>query len=680
MLKKLGIVTSSSDVGNEYKRQLLEIFNHGIDIVTYSFDMNNKESVGNVDALLISTYSQYEVLKKYIDTDVEVVISRLTLSKKGYNILKKNNMEKKAALVNLNFEMCIETIAILYQLGFDDYELIPVYPNMESIPDLPYAITTGECDHVPVTIEAVLDLGHRVIDKNTIVDLAIALNLEDVLNEKRILGYFKTMASYNKGYEYFISQSKTSKNQFNTLLSIMDKGVLSFNHKGIIETYNEQAQKLIGLPLNFVGRHINELIPKTIIEHYLESKVELLNKLVIINDHHITVSIVPIGDRYTDGKADAINGSYAILESFENQEATQNKLRLQLSDKGHVAKYSVDHIIGDSDAVNHVRELVLRMGNSHSVVLITGESGTGKELIAQAIHNASPRQHKQFIAINCAALSANLLESELFGYESGAFTGASKNGKAGIFELAHNGTLFLDEIGEMPLELQVRLLRVIQEKEVMRVGGNKLIKVDVRIVAATNRDLYSQVKNGDFRKDLYYRLNVLPINVPPLRERGKDIVLLMDYFKDKGGCCYEFSKEVINFLEGYDWEGNIRELRNSIEYFDNIGTSSITLDQLPYHMQQTLKMPSNSKQLCIEGLEEKENYVLDQLYRAFKEKKKLGRKSLSDKAHQEGIFLSEYDIRGIFTTFKTLGYINTSSGRGGSTISPLGIQVIESHK
>lgn len=676
MLKRLGIVTSSADVGNEYKRQLLEIFNHGIEIVTYSFDMNSKESIGNVDALLISTYSQYEVLKKYIDNTVEVVVSRLTLSKNGYNILKKNKMDKKAALVNLNFEMCIETIAILYQLGFEDYELVPVYPNMESIPELPYAITTGEESHVPLSIKSTLDLGHRVIDKNTIVDLAIALNLEEVLNEKRVLGYFNTMASYNKGYEYFISQSKTFRNQFNTLLSIMDKGVLSFDNEGIIETYNEQAQELIGLPLNFVGRHINEVIPSGIFEKYFDSKEQLLNKLVIINDHAITLSIVPVGDQYTDSKTAGINGSYAILESFESQEATQNKLRLQLSDKGHVAKYSVDHIIGESETVNHVRELVLRMGNSHSVVLITGESGTGKELIAQAIHNASPRKYKQFIAINCAALSPNLLESELFGYEAGAFTGASKNGKTGIFELAHNGTLFLDEIGEMPFELQVRLLRVIQEKEVMRVGGNKLIKVDVRIVAATNRDLYSQVKKGNFRKDLYYRLNVLPINVPPLRERGDDIILLMDFFKQQGACHYTFSDEVIGFLKEYEWEGNIRELRNSIEYFDNIGTDIITLEQLPYHMQRSVTAEYTPTRILIEGLNEKENYVLHQLYQAYKEKKKLGRKSLSEIAYNEGVFLSEYDIRGIFLTLKELGYINISSGRGGSTISQQGIKII----
>lgn len=670
-------MTSSADVGNEYKRQLLGIFDQRIEVVTYSFDMNMRESIGNIDALLISTYSQYEVLKKHIERDVEVVISRLTLSKEGYNLFKRSNYEKKSALVNLNFEMCIETIATLYQLGFDEYELIPVYPNMESMPELNYAITTGEISHVPDHIEHVLDLGHRVIDKNTIVDLAIALNLEDVLTEKRVLAYFNTLASHNKGYEYFISQSKVSKNQFNTLLSIMDKGVLSFDNLGVIETYNQQAKELLGLQDELAGMHLNEVLPKHIFEGYMNKKTQQLNKLVTVNDHNVTVSIFPIADIYTEGGGTAINGSYAILENFEDREDTQNKLRLQLSNKGHVAKYSINDIIGKSTAVKQVKELVARMGNSQSAVLITGESGTGKELIAQAIHNASPIREKQFVAINCAALSANLLESELFGYEAGAFTGASKNGKAGIFELAHNGTLFLDEIGEMPLELQVRLLRVIQEQEVMRVGGNKIIKVNVRIVAATNRDLHSQVKQGLFRKDLFYRLNVLPINVPPLRERQDDIMLLMDYFKSLSGFEYNISDDVTNFLSAYNWDGNIRELRNYVEYFDNVGTDMITMNHLPYYMKEQMKEDHATSHETFSGLNEKESYVLRRFYDAFKEKRKMGRRSLSAAAYDDNEFLSEYDIRSILATLKELHYIHVGVGRGGSTITKAGIQLVE---
>jgi transcriptional regulator with PAS, ATPase and Fis domain len=678
MVKRLGIVTSSIDVGNEYKKQLLKIFDNSMDIVTYSFDMNTSEIISNVDVLLISTYSQYEVLKKYIDHNVEIVISTLTLSKKGYKLLKESKFEKKAALVNLSFEMCIETIATLYQLGFDDYELIPVYPNMDNVPELDTAITTAELSHVPNGTKNIIDLGHRVITKNTIVDIAIALDLEDKLVDKRVLNYFDQLASHNKGFEYFISKSKTTKNQFNTLLSIMNKGVIGFDNEGLVESYNENAKKFIGIPEEFMGKHIIDLLPVQVMEEYIRTRKQLINKLIEINNKLITLSIFPVSDIHGNNQSNEINGAYAILENFESQENKQNMLRLQLTNKGHVAKYTVENIIGESEAVQQVKKLVVRMGNSHSAVLITGESGTGKELIAQAIHNASPIKDKQFVAINCAALSPNLLESELFGYEAGAFTGASKGGKPGIFELAHNGTLFLDEIGEMPLDLQVRLLRVIQEQEVMRVGGSKIIKVNVRIIAATNKNLHEQVKERFFRKDLYYRLNVLPIHVPALRERGGDIGILMDYFISLGKCQFSCSSEVEKFLNDYPWEGNIRELRNCIEYFENIGRELVQMEDLPYHMKEIPVIRGEvHDQVEIEGLNAKESYVLNLFYSAFKDRKKLGRKSLSKLAFEDNMFLSEYDVRSILNSLKILGYINVEAGRGGSTISKLGIEQIK---
>lgn len=677
MIKRLGIVTSSNDVGNEYKDQLLKIFNYDIEIVTYSFNMDTREKMENLDVLLISTYSQYEVLKKYIESSVDVVICSLTLSKKGYNVLKNNTLKRKAGLVNISFEMCIETIATLYQLGFDDYELIPVYPNMDVMLDLDYAITTGENSYVPKSIKHVMDLGHRVIDKNTIVDLAIALNKENILTQRWVLDYFNSIISYSRGYDYFISQSKISKNQFNTLLSIMDKGVIHFNNLGIIQSYNKSARDIVNPTKELSGINMSEVIPGNIIKEYLSKKEQVLNKLINLKGENVTISIIPIGDMGLEGSnCENIHGSYIILENFERQEETQNKIRLQLSNKGHVAKYGLENIIGESDVICQVKSLVRRMANSKSSVLIIGESGTGKELIAQAIHKASPISDKQFVAINCAALSPNLLESELFGYEAGAFTGASKNGKPGIFELAHNGTLFLDEIGEMPLELQVRLLRVIQEQEVMRVGGNKIIKVNVRLVAATNRDLYNQVKEGKFRKDLYYRLNVLPINIPPLRERRDDFELLIEYFKSLGGYDYEISEEVLAFFKNYNWDGNIRELRNCVEYFENLGTSIIEISQLPSYMKEQMKETIDYKDVFYDGLNEKESYVIKQFYEAFKNKRKIGRRSLSDAAYADNVFLSEYDIRSILKDLKNLGYIDVGLGRGGSTITKKGIELV----
>ncbi|SCY16855.1 sigma-54-dependent transcriptional regulator [Alkaliphilus peptidifermentans] len=226
-------------------------------------------------------------------------------------------------------------------------------------------------------------------------------------------------------------------------------------------------------------------------------------------------------------------------------------------------------IIGKSSELKHVLELVEKVAETNATVLIMGESGTGKELIASAIHYSSNRKEKPYVKINCGAIPDNLIESELFGYERGAFTGAAAR-KIGKFEMADKGTVFLDEIGELSQTVQVKLLRVLQEKEVDRIGGGQPIKVDLRVIAATNRDLSLMVKEGSFREDLFYRLNVIPIHLPPLRERKEDISVLIDYFIDKytkelGRTSMKLDEEVKNKMINYQWKGNIRELENVIE-------------------------------------------------------------------------------------------------------------------
>ena len=226
-------------------------------------------------------------------------------------------------------------------------------------------------------------------------------------------------------------------------------------------------------------------------------------------------------------------------------------------------------IIGSSDRITEIFETIKRVAPTTTTILITGETGTGKELIARAIHRNSPRKNNPFIKINCAAIPESLMESELFGYEKGAFTGAATK-KQGRFELAHKGTLFLDEVGELPKDMQVKLLQVIQEQEFERVGGLRTIKVDVRLITATNRNLFEDVKDGRFREDLYYRLNVIPAHLPPLRERKEDIPVLIDFFIEKFNKKLDRSvkyidEKVTNLLIQYAWPGNIRELENLVE-------------------------------------------------------------------------------------------------------------------
>lgn len=231
-------------------------------------------------------------------------------------------------------------------------------------------------------------------------------------------------------------------------------------------------------------------------------------------------------------------------------------------------------------------KLASKVSAYDTTVLITGESGTGKEVLAKFIHNESPRKEEAFIKVNCSAIPKNLFESELFGYMEGSFTGASKEGKPGMFELADGGTILLDEIGELPLSVQSKLLRVIQEREVLRIGAEKPTSIDVRILAATNRDLEKEIEEGNFREDLFFRLNVVPINMPPLRERPEDVIELIQFFLEKLNKKYNkiitIREEAINILKSYSWPGNVRELENLVEYlFIMSPTDEIDVEQLP---------------------------------------------------------------------------------------------------
>jgi transcriptional regulator with PAS, ATPase and Fis domain len=274
-------------------------------------------------------------------------------------------------------------------------------------------------------------------------------------------------------------------------------------------------------------------------------------------------------------------------------------------------RYTLNAIVGSDPVMENLKNKIQKIAKSPSAVLITGETGTGKELFARAIHYSSHRQHKPFMPINCAAIPESLLESELFGYEEGAFSGAKRNGKSGLFELANGGTLFLDEIGDMPLHLQAKLLRVLQDHQIRRIGGSKFIHLDVRIVAATNQDIEKLISEDRFRSDLYYRLNIINLAIPPLRDRFSDIEYLSNHFLKKYS--FEFNIDFLGFDEGimtifrqYDWPGNVRELENTIEYMVNIEDSKhLTYDSLPEKLKNLNAATSLSLQDQIDAHEKK---------------------------------------------------------------------------
>ncbi|WP_411681566.1 sigma 54-interacting transcriptional regulator [Clostridium thailandense] len=364
-----------------------------------------------------------------------------------------------------------------------------------------------------------------------------------------------------------IELGRREKERAERLKAIVDhsvEGIIAIDENGIITTLNPVAKKILDISSDdIIGTSISNFKSKFGFNIYEDSSIQM-GKVININDIPVIINKILIN---VDNNQ---VGSIITIAEISKLQKLEQKVRNNLYNKGLIAKYSFSNIIGSSTAIKKTVEQAMQFGKTSTTVLIQGETGSGKELFAQSIHNISPRRKGPFVAINCAALPENLLESELFGYEEGAFTGAKKGGKLGLFELAHKGTIFLDEIGEIPLSLQSRLLRVLQEKEVMRIGGDCVLNVDVRIIAATNLDLYRMVAEKKFREDLYFRINVLNLKIPPLRERREDIPFLVKNFIELMNNKHETSidnitQEGMNSLKKYDWPGNIRELENFIE-------------------------------------------------------------------------------------------------------------------
>ncbi|CAN4020099.1 NAD-dependent epimerase/dehydratase family protein, partial [Dysosmobacter welbionis] len=377
---------------------------------------------------------------------------------------------------------------------------------------------------------------------------------------------------------------KTQSEMYQAVLDFTHDAILAIDENGRIQFLNPPAERIMGCrAADSVGQPVEAVLPNTLLPDVLESGEKQLDQIMQIHQTLCNTNRIPI---LVDGQRRGVVATFQDVKQLQNSE---QKIRLKLHEKGLVAKYAFNDILGDSPAIRSTIQIARSYAASRASVLILGETGTGKELFAQSIHNASDRRDGPFVAINCAAVSNSLLESELFGYEAGSFTGASRGGREGVFELAHGGTLFLDEIGEIPRETQVELLRVLQEKEIRRVGGSRVIPVDVRIIAATNKDLLQETVEGRFREDLYYRLDVLDLKLPPLRERGDDVKILgLHLFRQlPGGKDPIMQSQFLYLLEQagpYQWYGNIRELQNFVERANilmrNAGASSVTVSDI----------------------------------------------------------------------------------------------------
>lgn len=367
---------------------------------------------------------------------------------------------------------------------------------------------------------------------------------------------------------------------------------------------NEAYAKILGVPVQKVlGRRLDIIEPNCLALKVLRSGKANENE----RDRLASVGIDVIGRAFPLMDGNKVVGCVSTFNNITKVEELSRELQRtrevadylqkQLNQREQLPK-SFEEYVGQNSRLRETLELATKVAKTDSTVLIRGESGVGKEVLAKGIHNCSRRKDQPLIKVNCAAIPEALMESELFGFEDGAFTGAKKGGKLGKFELAHGGTIFLDEIGDMSLSMQAKLLRVLQEKELERIGGTKTIKLDIRVIAATNCNLEEMIEKGSFRQDLYYRLNIVPLHILPLRERKDDILTLAKYFlakfSEEAGCELTLAPQVVRTLQAYDWPGNVRELQNVLEHASIVRCGSeIEIRHLPRHFRPNMdEIPS----------------------------------------------------------------------------------------
>ncbi|MGO0986892.1 sigma-54 interaction domain-containing protein [Clostridioides difficile] len=658
MKKSVALVNDSrKDLIDFLENNLKLVFGDYIKINRYFIDEINDDEIINDDVILVMSVERLDkIINNILDKKKVIVIRRTFKKDKVYDLLSLPQ-GTNSLIVNDSDETTLETISLFYKIGVTNIRPVP-YMNQNNYKDIKIAITPGVPEKVPSFISDVFDLGHRYIDISTFIEIINLLQIDSKEIQSNLVKYSEEIISLDTGIKDKYKELFLKIEELDTILNLSKDGILFTSKDGVINTYNSKVKDILNIKEDIYGKYIEEVFIDSL--KVLLNEKEILDKVVVFDKKYINVNKKNIYNK------DEKMGTYYSLQEITYIKKLEQNLTKKLREKGQIAKYTFKDIKTNSPKMLECIELAKKVSKSDLSILIRGESGTGKELIAQSIHNNSTRKNQPFIAVNCAAVPENLLESQLFGYDKGTFTGGLKEGKQGLFELANNGTIFLDEIGDMPLELQTKLLRVLQEKQIMPVGSHNIINIDVRIISATNKNLEQMIDNSKFREDLYYRLNTIPINIPPLRERKEDILIIMEDLINKKLLITPEAKELI---QNYKWKGNIRELQNVTSYL-NIMCDDIVLEKdLPPNLRTLDNKNSSLK------LKYNKNDILNILEVLILNKESdvgIGRGLILQRLLDKNIQITEGKIKKIFEYLKNEELIICNSGRYGSKITQKG--------
>lgn len=609
-MKKMVLFTYRPEIGKIYYDDLCTLFGEYMEIHTCSLNKEepSREQLAHADIVLVSNAEIINKIHYLIKEQTKIVTIDFSYPEMNIEQMRKYPAGTYA-LMCFDLFVCRKMVSLLYEQGINNFIWLFPQENGE-VPSSGYDVVVVD-DYSPHLVrkdKTVMSLGKRKIAFSTLLKIA---QEADIFNKELENELFRYSYSY-KGASTLVNTIYSDMSSFHLqikmILNYMDSGIVILSDRHEIIEYNTRFMDMFHITGELYGKKIKDVEGTEEFLPYLEKGKAVRNELIV----------------YPDGKSSLVfnmecivkgnNQGWIYMLILQEAEEIENKshsLKRQLSMKGYTSKYRFSDIKTESPVMISCIKKAEKIARIDKTTLVMGESGTGKELMAQSLHSASSRRNYPFVSINCAAIPSSLLESELFGYVEGAFTGSKKGGKIGLFEMANYGTLFLDEIGEASLEVQSKLLRAIETKEIMRLGGDKITSVDVRIIAATNQNLKELVDKKEFRLDLYYRLNSIIIKIPPLRERKEDIRYLAEYFiYNEIHKKRQVEAELWDFMERYSWQGNVRELRNVMEYMVNITDAPLKISDLPDYIRDEMEesrtsygASSDSKEGIADGTE-----------------------------------------------------------------------------
>ncbi len=582
---RLLIIATSLKHAEYYKSQLNDIMGSRIGIAIYSW---GKQDIATLKYLLsfepqlilCSDYLALSELEPYCSID-KVFRSQLSF----YEPINLDKLfmippETNVLVVCPKEIFSLQVIEMLKKLGIDHLNYIPYWDNCQTdVSDIQVAISSGTLEYCPPNIPTKIDIGLRSLSVKPILRILQTFNLDAHYIERYVEVQKNLVAQIYKNLAREHINIQQLKAALQTITEGLDEGIISINKDNTITEINLTALKQTGYKkYDVLGKDVRTIFPNNP-EICNLTNISTLNTIITINKHPLYADYVKVDENEHSSTVGIIR-----LKEISNIQKNDERIRQLMFQKnhGHTTRYVFDDIITADPSMEAIKKTAMHLAKTQYTVLITGETGTGKELFANSIHSYSDRTTNPFVAINFAALPENLIESELFGYGEGAFTGARKLGKKGLFELAHTGTIFLDEIGDATLAVQTRLLRVLEEQVIMRVGDTKVIPVNTRVIAATNKNLKKMIEEGTFRADLYYRINAFQLRIPPLRERANNIMTFIQLLSSEKLSEQDFSPEALTCIRNYFWPGNLRELRNMVNYISVVTTKPpVEINHLP---------------------------------------------------------------------------------------------------